>query len=81
MGEDFPSKRLWLVVPFCSCTHRTELSNCSSEWGHCLSAAQAEELTLEKLDSALAYWVLVKEEANAAWTPVYVAPEFQFWLQ
>lgn len=39
-GEGFPSRRLWLIVPFCSCTHRTGLSNCSSEWGHCLSATQ-----------------------------------------
>lgn len=37
---------------------RTGLSNCSSEWGHCLSAAQGEEMMLEKLDSALAHWVL-----------------------
>lgn len=56
-AEHFPSRRLWLIVPL-PCTHRTRLSNCSSEWGHCLSAAQGEQLSLAKLDSALAYWVL-----------------------
>lgn len=57
-GEDFPSRRLWLIVPFYFCPPRTGLSNCSSEWGHCLSAAQGEEMMLEKLDCALAHWVL-----------------------
>lgn len=56
-AEHFSSRRLWLIVPL-PCTHRTGLSNRSSKWGHCLSAAQGEQLTLEKLDSALAYWVV-----------------------
>lgn len=40
------------------CTHRAGLSNCSSEGGHGLSAAQGEELALQKLDAALPHWVL-----------------------
>lgn len=56
-GKHFPSWRLWLIVPF-PCTHRTGLSNRSSEWGRCLSAAQGRELTLEKQDAALTHWVL-----------------------
>lgn len=58
-GEDFPPRRLWLIVPFCSCTHRAGLSDCSSDGGIAwVPPREREELMLEKLGSALAHWLL-----------------------
>lgn len=74
---------LWLVVPFCSsetsiCTNKIGLNNSSCEWSRCLCAAQWEVLPLEKLCSALDYWVFRTEEENAIWTPGNMALRFIF---
>lgn len=55
-------------MPFCSCTHTTGLSNCSDERGHCVSAAQGQEVTAGFCPALLGAG---KEEGNAAGAPGY----------